>query len=30
MQAYFDEWGQIVIEGNEDVFPGEFIEDGLV
>lgn len=24
VQAYFDEWGQIVIEGNEDVFPASF------
>ena len=24
VQAYFDEWGEIVIDGNEDVFPASF------
>lgn len=24
VQAYFDEWGQVVIEGNEDIFPASF------
>ena len=24
VQAYYDEWGQIIINGNEDIFPASF------
>ena len=24
IQAYFDQWGEIVIDGNEDIFPASF------